>query len=234
MLPTAELLHRLCKNPWFASLPVDIQEQLVKAGDPLTVRTGEMLLRQGDVVRDGDGAFYGLLRGHLKMSSMNHDGREAILAVLEPGNWFGEVSLIDGRPRIHDVTALVGSQVLIVRRPAFDALMREPAFTRGLCDLLASRTRAALGMVEDATLRSTRARVARRLLQLARGDITLDANARTLVRVSQEALAMMLGLTRQTLSKELRALVEAGSITVGYGRVEITSLEALERLGRDE
>jgi CRP/FNR family transcriptional regulator, cyclic AMP receptor protein len=51
------------------------------------------------------------------------------------------------------------------------------------------------------------------------------------VPVSQEALAMMLGITRQTLSKELKVLVNAGAVALGYGRIEIASVTALERVG---
>ena len=69
------------------------------------------------------------------------------------------------------------------------------------------------------------------LLLLARGDATLAAQARPSVPVSQEALAMMLGITRQTLSKELKVLVEAGAVALGYGRIEIASVAALEKLG---
>ena len=97
--------------------------------------------------------------------------------------------------------------------------------------MLAARTRSLYGMVEDATLRSTRARVARRLLLLARGDATQAADTRAVVPVSQEALAMMLGITRQTLSKELKLLAAHGAITLGYGRIDIELPALLERLG---
>ena len=64
----------------------------------LRLRPGEMLFRQGDA----PGGFYGLLGGLLKISSLREDGREAILVVLEAGNWIGEISLMDGEPRTHD------------------------------------------------------------------------------------------------------------------------------------
>ena len=88
--------------------------------------------------------------------------------------------------------------------------------------------------MEDATLRDLRARVARRLLVLARGDATQSAQLARRVAVPQEALAMMLGVTRQTLSKELNALAKERVIALGYGRIELSSLEVLDsrqRLG---
>jgi len=105
------------------------------------------------------------------------------------------------------------------------------AFATAIAALLAARVRGLYAMMEDATLRGLRARVARRLLTLARGDATQAAEPRRSVRLPQEALAMMLGVTRQTLSKELNALAKDRVIGLGYGRIELRSLEALQRLG---
>jgi CRP/FNR family cyclic AMP-dependent transcriptional regulator len=230
MKSTPELLAQLSANPWFGALPPAERRAMLAASERLRLRPGEMLFRQGDAVPPGSGAFYGLIKGRIKASSLREDGKEAILVVLEAGNWFGEISLIDHRPRTHDATALGEAEVLALPRAAFEALMKRPAFARGICTMLATRVRSLYGMVEDATLRSTRARVARRLLLLARGDATHASNARPVVPVSQESLAMMLGITRQTLNKELKRLVEAGAVSLGYGRLEIASLAKLEEL----
>lgn len=230
---TLELLAPMSANPWFGALPLRERRTMLGACELVRLRPGEMLFRQGDAVPAGSGAFYGLVRGSLKASSLREDGKEAILVVLEAGNWFGEISLIDGRPRTHDATAVTACEVLALPRAAFEALMQRPPFARAIAAMLAARVRALYGMVEDATLRSTRARVARRLLLLARGDATQARDARPVVPVSQEQLAMMLGITRQTLSKELKALVEQRAVTLGYGRIRIDSPSTLERLGTD-
>lgn len=78
-------------------------------------------------------------------------------------------------------------------------------------------------------MRGRRAGVARRLL--ARGDATQSPVPRVSVALPQEALAMMLGVTRQTLSKELNALAKERVIALGYGRIELLSPQALLRLG---
>jgi CRP/FNR family transcriptional regulator, cyclic AMP receptor protein len=218
-------------NPWFGALPLRERRAMLGAAELLRLRPGEMLFRQGDRVPPGKGAFYGLVTGSFKISSLREDGKEAILVVLEAGNWFGEISLIDLQPRTHDATAVGEAEVLALPRAAFDELMKRHPFSQSICRMLASRTRSLYGMVEDATLRSTRARVARRLLLLARGDATQAADMRAVVPVSQEALAMMLGITRQTLSKELKLLAAHGAITLGYGRIDIELPALLERLG---
>ena len=233
-LPTpAELLRRMSANPWFSALPLADRKALVGACERQHFAAGEMLFRQGDAVPPGQGAFYGVLSGGIKASSLREDGKEAILAVLEAGNWFGEISLIDGQPRTHDATAAGETEVLALARADFDRMMKRPAFALAVCRLLAGRVRSLYGMVEDATLRSTRARVARRLLLLARGDASQARDPRRIVTVSQEALAMMLGVSRQTLSKELHGLVREGAIELGYGRIAIASVDRLERFGVD-
>ena len=220
-------------NPWFGALPLADRKAVLAACELQRLRPGEMLFRQGDRVPAGQGAFYGLVSGRIKASSLREDGKEAILVVLEAGNWFGEISLLDRQPRTHDATALADSELLALPGRAFERLMKRPAFAQALCRMLAARVRSLYGMVEDATLRSTRARVARRLLLLARGDATQAREPRPHVPVSQEALAMMLGVSRQTLSKELQGLVREGAIALGYGRIEIASAARLEQLGVD-
>src|SRR5438067_1030876 len=147
MLPD-ELVARLAANPWFASLPQREQRALLTGSERVRLRPGEMLFRQGDAVDAGRGAFYGLIEGHLKISTLREDGKEAILVLLEAGNWFGEISLVDGRPRTHDATALGPAEVLALPRAAFDALMQRAAFSQALCRLLAVRMRTLYGMVE--------------------------------------------------------------------------------------
>lgn len=223
-----ELLERLSVNAWFSALPSDVRALMASQSELLRLGPGAMLFRQGDPPSN----LYGLVSGELKTSSLREDGREAILAVLEAGTWFGEISLIDGLPRTHDATAIGPVEVLLLPRAAFDALMQQAAFARAIAALLAGRIRLLYGIVEDATLRSTRARIARRLLLLARGIAPAAAQVRAHIAVSQEGLAMMLGISRQTLSKELQLLASDGVIALGYGCIEVVSEPGLQRLAQ--
>ena len=220
------------RNPWFTSMPRAQRETLVGAAELIHLRRGAMVFRQGDQVHAAGGGFYGLAAGTIKISSLRQDGREAILAVLEPGNWFGEITLIDGSPRTHDATALESLDLLVVPPEAFAQQMRDVVFANAIAAMLAARVRMLYGLTEDATLRSLRARVAHRLLVLARGDATQSVQLRRTLMLPQEALAMMLGITRQTLSKELNALARDQAISIGYGRIDLLSVEALQALVR--
>ena len=220
----AEMLGFLSANPWFGGLPLSERRALLGEGEVLRFGAGGVLYRKGDP----PGCFYAVLSGAVKVSTLGEDGREGILSIVELGNWFGESSLLDGQPRPHDATAAAPCELWVVQAAVFGRLMQRPAFAKGIALLLCNRVRGLYGLVEDAMLRSTRTRVARRLLSLARGDATLAPDSRAVVTVSQEALAMMLGITRQTLSKELKILSRNGVIALGYGRLEILSLDQLE------
>jgi CRP-like cAMP-binding protein len=219
-----KLLEVMSQNPWFGNLPLAERKAMLAVAEVMPLRAGEMVYRKGDPV----GAFFGVVQGVLKISTLGEDGREGILSMMEAGNWFGETSLLDGLPRPHDVTAAQFGELLVIKSPAFNKLMQRSAFARAIGALLCTRVRVLYSLVEDAMLRSTHTRIARRLITLARGDATMSRDARAIVPVSQESLAMMLGMTRQTLSKELKVLERAGVLALGYGRIEIVSLVELE------
>jgi len=226
MSATLDLLQDLSANPWFGSLPLRERKIMLGESELIRLRPGEMLFRQGDP----PGNLYAVLSGTMKMSTLSADGKEAILAVLETGTWFGEISLIDEQPRTHDATAMGEAEIVVLPRPVFDTLMKSNVFAQAIARMMAARIRLLYGIVEDATLRSTRARIARRLLLLAGGDATMSAQLRPRLPVSQESLAMMLGITRQTLSKELKLLVEQQAIHLGYAYIEIVSESKLKTL----
>jgi CRP-like cAMP-binding protein len=222
--PSAETLQVLRCNPWFATLPRAEQTAMLELAEPVLVPRGGVLYRKGVLGCN----FYGLTRGVVKISSVGPDGREGILALMEAGNWFSESSLLDGQPNPYDATALEEVEMLVITPEGFSQLMQRLPFAVAIARLEALRLRAVFGMVEDTMVRDMGARVARRLLLLAHGDATMAAQAKARVLVSQDALAMMLGVTRQTLWKEVRKLVDAGILGLGYGRIDILDVPALQ------
>ncbi len=210
-------------NLWFDSLPRPMQEALIGRCETVTAQAGEYLFRRGDEPN----GFFGLKRGKLKACTIREDGKEAILAVIEAGNWFGQTSMASRHPRLRDVVALERSCLFVLRNQAFDELMNNQTFFRAIAGLQSIHMNWLYRMIEDTTLHSTRARIARRLLLLASGDVTMLSQSRPDVTVSHDTLAMMLGITRQTLSLELKAMAEQGAIVLRYGRIEIASKDRL-------
>ncbi|MDM0042798.1 Crp/Fnr family transcriptional regulator [Variovorax sp. J22G21] len=216
----------LTSDDWFKSLGSVTQEMLLTRGRPLRVRGREFAVRKGDPAN----GFYGVVSGVLAASSVLEDGREMIFGLLEPGDWFGEASSLDGLPRTHDIQALRNSELLHIAPPVFEELMKDAGFARSIAVLQTGRTRTMFSFFEDAALRTTRARIARRLLQLARGDATALPRTRRVIPITHETFALMLGLTRQTLSLELKAIAATGALSLSYGRVVIESVETLKVL----
>lgn len=224
-IPASETVA-IRRNPWFACLSPTDQDEMLASSHRVRFREGEMLYHAGDA----SGTFYGVVSGSIKISSSRRDGKEAILSVLEPGIWFGEMSMVDKLPRTHDATALVDSVVLAIPQVKFDRLMQCTDFACAIARLLAARMRLLFSVLEDSVLRTTLSRVARRLALLSRGDSALDPDSRRFVPVSQAQLAMMLGITRQTLAKELQVMIAAGAVATRYGRIEILSVGQLEAI----
>lgn len=223
--PNVDTLAVLRSNPWFSSLPASEQQAMLALATPVRLPRGTVLYRKGHP----ECGFYGIVQGLVKISSVAPGGREGILALIEAGNWFSESTLLDGQVNPYDATVVEDVQLLVIAREGFEALMLRQPFAAAIARLEAQRLRAVFSMVEDVMLRDMRARVARRLLMLAHGDATMAAQARARVLVSQDALAMMLGVTRQTLAKEFKELVETGVLALGYGRIDILDVPALQR-----
>jgi CRP/FNR family transcriptional regulator, cyclic AMP receptor protein len=221
---SASVVEKIAGSPWFSSLPPEEQNRLTADSTLVRLEADEAVCRRGDAP-DG---FFGIVEGRLKASNVRSDGKEAVLSILEPGTWFGQMSVITGWPYAHDVVALEPAQVVKLPSAAFHARMQGAAFARSIAELLAQHTGLLYQMLEEATLYSTRARIARRLMHLARGDATLAAGDRSNIQVSQDMLAMMLGISRQTLSLELKDMALKGALALRYGYVEIVSMDRLK------
>jgi CRP/FNR family transcriptional regulator, cyclic AMP receptor protein len=217
----------IAQNRWFAGLHPTHQSALRKAAHSTVLRDGQLAMAQGAPLRKrGDGLMV-LHSGLLKIASKNAVGVEAILSFIQPGQWFGELSMLDGQGRERDVRSVGVSEVLVVEPDALHRLMQDTSFQQQVVDLQSARTRLLLSLVEDFTLRSAHARTARRLLMLACDDDTRSKPHRKELIISHEALASMLGMTRQTLALQLKALTETGAIVQGYGRIELVSVALL-------
>ncbi|MGO4713135.1 Crp/Fnr family transcriptional regulator [Bradyrhizobium sp. 2TAF24] len=214
-------MQAFADNPWFRSLAAADAEALLAASMPVALTQGTLLFCQDDPFDSPSGAFFGVVTGRIKLSILHPAGKEVILAVVEPGNWFGAGPVLDRRPRAHTAVALTDAELRTVSATKFDALMQRIGFAQAIARQVAQRLRMAYGTMGDSALLSTQERIMRRLIALAHGDVTLSAKGRSCVSASQDTLAMMLGISRPTLNKELQALAKRGRISLRYGEIEI-------------
>ena len=226
-------MHDFPDNPWFRSLPDAQAQALLAAAQPLRLSAGQVLFRQGDMLAPSAAAFFGVAAGNLKLCVLHSDGKEGILALIEPGNWIGEVALLDNtQRRAHTAIALEDCRLLAVSAERFQALMADAGFAAAMATLVAGRLRMAYETLFSQALQTTRERVARLLVMLAHGGITQSASGRMRISASQDTLAMMLGVSRPTLSKELQALAREGALGIRYGRIEILDMDRLRAAGQ--
>jgi CRP-like cAMP-binding protein len=220
-------LHRyrsqLETTPWYRSLPVELRDYLVSHAALRTLDKGEPLYRRGD---PSDG-LYAVLGGALAIGSVGTDGKEALLAELGPTAWVGEISLFDGLPRPNDAHAV--SRTLLLHVP--EAVLRDlldatPRYWRDFALLMAHRLRVSFENTEAMTLLPAAQRVASRLLMIAGGYGGLNAS-QTRIRVSQDSLASMVSLSRQTTNQLLRSLESHRIVSLKSGEIAILDFDRL-------
>jgi CRP-like cAMP-binding protein len=158
-------------------------------------RPADVVFAQGDACSD---VRY-LQKGAVKLSVLSHIGKEAVVAMLTPGDFFGEGALAGQSVRIGTATAVVASSVLVIEKEAMTRLLHdEPAFADRFLTYMLSRNIRIEADLVDQLFNSSEKRLARTLLLLARYG---GANPqRTLPKISQETLAEMIGATRSRVN----------------------------------
>jgi CRP/FNR family transcriptional regulator, cyclic AMP receptor protein len=184
---------------------------------------GAVLFAHGD---PGD-ALYGVITGKVRISASSSDGREVFLNIMEPGDVFGEIALLDGRHRTATASATVPSELIILTRDHFLGLLkREPALVTHVIQLLCERIRWTSGLAEESALLNVPQRLAQRLLSL----IQLHGHktaAGVELKISQEELARFLGLSRQAVNQHLQDWKALGCLTLSRGKIVIADEQAL-------
>ena len=219
-----EYRELLLAGRWFQGLSQSFQENLLALGTVRSVPAEARLFSRGD---PPDG-LYAALSGSIRVAGLSEGGKEVVLAVVEPPQWFGEIAVFDRLPRTHDAIAGSETTVLHVSSAALDALFgQQPAWWRDLGLLVTTKLRLAFVVMEDMALLPLLPRVARRLVLMAEGYGEWSDRSQRVVKVSQEILAAMVSSSRQSTNQVLKELEAQGLIKVSYGEIEIVQLEAL-------
>ena len=217
-------LARLLTHPLLRDLPprvIDaISAQLVRR----TVVAGGHLFHKGDQPH----GWFGILEGEVRIVTLAPHGEEIVLAILQTGDWLGEVALLAGHANSHDAVARRDSRFVLVPATGFRQLLeREPQLHARFSALLAQRVRLLVDVIEDLATLPLAGRLAKRVLAMTDSD-ALDSAARR-GRISQEEYALLVGARRQTVNRELRKWERAGWIRIDYGALHVLNRAALER-----
>lgn len=214
-------LHlKLSTDKWYRACPRELQSALVRLSRPIRLIDGEELFQLGDC---GVG-LYCVLEGALLVSNVDDDGRMAVLSQVEPCQWFGEISTLDQGPRHFSAHANGNTEVLFVPGDALVPWLNlHPLCWRDIGILACSKLRVALDAIQEISFLSLEQRILRRLERIATGYGSRVSPARR-VKISQEVIAQMMGVSRQSANKAMKALEEAGFISRSYGEVELNDM----------
>ncbi len=214
---------------WFAQLPPDFAQGLLDMARVRQLQAGEKLFLR-DAAPCG---LYAVVRGTIRISGYSGEGdgaREAVLVLLSPPQWFGEISVFDGSARTHDAHAAEPCTLLHVPHEELLAwLGSHPVHWRDLAVLMADKLRLAFVSMEEQTVLPAPQRLARRLLTMALsyGQATESDRTLRVLAVTQEQLALMIGVSRQTTNQILRDFKARGVLQVQRGCIELLDLQAL-------
>jgi len=175
-------------------------------------RRGEVVYSQGD---PGNDIGY-IQKGAIKLSVLSRSGKEAVVAMLAPGDFFGEGALAGQSVRIGTATAMVASSVLIIEKEALARLLHEePTFSDRFISYMLTRNMRIEADLVDQLFNSSEKRLARTLLLLARYGHSNPQ--RTLPKISQETLAEMIGATRSRVNFFMNKFRKLGLIEYNGG-----------------
>jgi len=232
MVDTSSMSDALAAVPLFAGLDADGLTSMTRGMRVRRFRRGETIFHLGD---PGDALFI-VMAGSIKITLPADSGDEAILATLRPGDFFGELALLDGAPRSATAVAIEATETYILPRDQFRELIAtEPVMREALLATLAAEVRRLTHHVEELHFLDITGRLASRLARLAAesGARRLaDGSVQLAGPLTQGDLAAMIGCTRQSVNKLLGMFSEEGLIRLDRDRIVILDLEGLARSAR--
>ena len=220
----------LKKAPLFAGLDNEAASALSDAMGTIRLSKGEVLFHEGDA----EDRLYVVITGKVKLGRSGSAGRENLLAILGPGQMFGELSLFDPGPRSTTATAVTACEIRTLEHDELTGwLTGRPEVARGLLGQLAARLRRANDVVADLVFSDVPGRVAKALLDLAdRFGRTADDGVHVHHDLTQEELAQLVGASRETVNTALADFAARGWIRLEPRSVTILDTERVERRAR--
>jgi CRP-like cAMP-binding protein len=211
----------------FSSLGERELDVLLDVTTTKRVAKKELLFRKGDPGNQ----LYGVLSGRLKVMATGKDGRELVFGVMSPGEVIGEIALIDSEPRSATVVALERSELLTLhRRELIPFLERHPKVAIDLAAIMSKRLRRLSEQAEDLIFLPLPSRMAKTLLTLMDKYGTDAATGPVDIRLAQQDLGDMVGTTRESINKQLRAWESDDIVELKRARITVLDRDALEAI----
>lgn len=218
----------LLASPLFQAMrPVEVDE-ILKFSTERQCPRGAIIVQQGD---EGS-SMMAVLRGRVRVSVVSPEGREMVLNMIAAGEVFGEIALLDGKPRSADVTAVEDTLLLVVERRHFVPFLwqNQDLYLR-LLAVLCERLRRTSLALEELALFELPERLARLLLKLAEDyGRPCAEGVRIELKLSQRDLANQVASSRETVNKQLRIWRDEGVVSIKGGYIIILRMDELKRI----
>ena len=222
----ADKFDVLRKHEFFRDLSPALVQRLAAHARQVSYPAKRRIFSKGD---EGHGLL-AVLSGIVKISVHSDAEREILLNLIGPDEIFGEIALLDGRPRTADATALTKCLIMTLdRRDFLTLLTEEPNAAVKLLEVVSARLRATSQQVEDLSFGDFPTRLARILIRLARIQGTVD-QPQPRVTITQQELGRMIGLSRETTNRHLRDWEESGYVSLEKGVCIIKDRQRLTKL----
>ena len=216
----------LSRISFFAELSQPDRESVRKRCVTVTARRKEVLVHQGGIDRD----MYIVEQGRLRISSVSEEGKEVGFGVLEPGDTFGEMAMLDREERSATVTAMEQCTLLKLGPEEFRSLVIEqPSLAFNLLVILAQRLRHTTRLYQDSVFLDVPARLAQFLLQFSHSRASGEDAAVLDFSLSQYELGTLVNASRESVNKQLREWEQQGVLRKSGGRIRLLDLDALEQ-----
>jgi CRP/FNR family cyclic AMP-dependent transcriptional regulator len=218
----------LAEHPLFGQLAAADLDRLATYLRVARHRVQEVLFRKGD---PGTSMMF-VLRGRVKVCTHSEDGKELIFNLFGPGQVFGEIALLDGSERTADAVTMESSELLVLERRDFvPFLLDHPEACLRLMTVLCQKLRQTSELLEEALFLEGPSRLARRLVHLAEVFGTPVADGiRIDLHLSQQQLGNIVGMSRESMNKQLRQWREEDLIRIERGYYVVVDLDALRLL----
>jgi CRP-like cAMP-binding protein len=215
------------KAPLFSALDDDSAKALMESMTASHLERGDILFREGD---RGD-RLYVIGEGKVKLGIVSNDGRENLLAILGPGEMFGELSLFDPGPRTATATAVAETQLIALGHEDLTAFLSgRPVVAATMLAALARRLRRTNENLSDLVFTDVPGRVAKALLDLSnRFGRASEDGILVAHDLTQEELAQLVGASRETVNKALADFTTRGWIKLEARAVVLIDVERIQR-----
>ena len=216
---------------WFSTLSPALRHDILRCAYVKRFADGALITARGEPPEE----WIACAKGAVRVSSTSVSGKQITLTYVEPGIWFGDVSIFDGDRRTHDAYAHGESTVLCVAKADFKKILTlHVELYEALLRLNTRRIRQLYGLVEDLNTLPLRARLAKQLVHLVRSygvaSLSNGAEMRIGLHLAQEELAQLLGASRQRVNQELKAMEREDVIRIEAGGLVVRDRDALTRI----